>query len=143
MAASRYDQARRPTGRYQPLGRPVDRRKASRLRNEHQPGTGAGRRIADAGDTIDAGGTGRADFDRSEMEHYLCLVGQLLEYRVIERRAREVDIGVQAVMRLPGDAADHVTGRHQPSGDGPPDQSSDVGNHDPHVCHLPEGLAKQ
>jgi hypothetical protein len=61
----------------------------------------------------------------------------------MQRRAREVDIGVQAVMRLLGDAADRVTGRHQLARHGPPDQSSYVGNQDPHVRHLPERLAKQ
>jgi hypothetical protein len=121
----------------------VQRGTAARLRDEHQPVTGAGRRVGDPGDAIDAGGTRHVAFQRRQMQHHVGAVGQLLQRRIVKRRADEIDRGVQALMWPVRDRADPAPGRHQLTRDGPPDQSGDVGNQDPHRRHLPNWIARQ
>ena len=67
------------------------------------------------------------------MEHHIGGVGQLLQYRVAERRADKVDVGMQVVVWMGGDAGDRMPGGDQLPGHGTPEQSGDAGQQDPHA----------
>ena len=67
-------------------------------RHEDQPGTRTRCRMGDAHQPVDPGAAGHRRLDRGEVEHHIGGVGQLLQYRVAERRADEVDVGMQVVV---------------------------------------------
>ena len=89
---------------------------------------------------VDPGAAGCRVLDRGEVKEHVSCVGQLLQDRVADRRADEVDIGRQCYMGVRSDAADRVPGRNQLPGHGTPEQSGDAGQQDPHARAPPRRL---
>ena len=54
-------------------------------------------------------------------------------YRVVERRADKVDVGMQVVVWVGGDSGDPMPSGDQLPGHGTPKQSGDAGQKDPHA----------
>ena len=122
------------------LGLPVQRRLSGRGRYVDQPGARTGGGMGHPHQPVDPGAAGRRVLDRGEVEDHVSGVGQLLQYRVAERRADEVDVGIQATVGVRSDAGDRVPGRNQLPGHGTPEQSGDAGQQDPHARAPPRRL---
>ena len=76
---------------------------------------------------------GAVGLDRGEVKDHVGVVGQLLQHRSAERRANEVDAGIQVFMRVRCDTADRVSGSEELPGDGTSSHSGDLGEQDPHA----------
>ncbi len=109
------------------FGCPADRRHID------QPGARTGCRMGDVHQPVDPGAAGRGGLDRGEVDHHIGVVGQLLQYRVAERPANKVDVGMQVLVRAACDAGDRVPGGDQLPGQGTPEQSGDASQQDPHA----------
>ena len=89
--------------------------------------------MGDVYQPVDPGAARRGGLDRGEVDHHITGVSQLLQHRVAERAAHEVDIGMQVLVRVAGDSGDRVPSRDQLPGQGSPDQSGDASQQDPHA----------
>jgi hypothetical protein len=67
------------------------------------------------------------------VNHHIGGLSQLLQSRVAERPARQVDSGMQVFVRVGRDARNRVPGGDQLTGQSTPDQSGDASQQDPHA----------
>jgi hypothetical protein len=82
---------------------------------------------------VDPGAAGHRRLDWGEVEHHIGGAGQLLQYRITERRADKVDVGVQVVVWVGGGSGDPMPSGDQLPGHGTPKLSGDASQQDPHA----------